>query len=44
MAKPVFDYGWYFCGEHTTSKYRGTAHGAYLSGVFAAKCIDHKMS
>lgn len=39
MAKPVFENHWYFCGEHTTSKYRGTVHGAYLSGVSAAKWI-----
>lgn len=40
MAKPVFDCGWYFCGEHTTGKYRGSVHGAYLSGIFAAQCIN----
>lgn len=39
MAKPVFDSNWYFCGEHTTSKYRGTVHGAYLSGIEAARNI-----
>lgn len=32
MAKPVFEPGWYFCGEHTTTNYRGTVYGAYLSG------------
>lgn len=39
MAKPVFDYGWYFCGEHTTQKYRGTVHGAFISGDKAAQDI-----
>lgn len=36
MAKPVFDCGWYFCGEHTTQRYRGSVHGAYISGDKAA--------
>lgn len=39
IAKPVFENNWYFCGEHTTSKYRGTVHGAYLSGLEAAQSI-----
>lgn len=26
----------FFCGEHTSAEYRGTAHGAYLSGLEAA--------
>jgi len=39
MAKPIFDTNWYFCGEHTHSKYRGTVHGAYLSGEDTAKSI-----
>lgn len=29
----------FFCGEHTSKDYRGTAHGAYLSGIDAAKEI-----
>ena len=44
MARPVFECGWYFCGEHTTSKYRGTVHGAYLSGVHASKWIKDQVS
>lgn len=39
MAKPIFDRNMHFCGEHTHSKYRGTVHGAYLSGLDAAICI-----
>ena len=39
MAEPVFERGWYFCGEHTYSKYRGTVHGAYLSGIDAAGAL-----
>lgn len=39
MAKPVEDQSWFFAGEHTYSKYRGTTHGAYLSGQHAAKAI-----
>lgn len=39
MAKPIFERNMYFCGEHTHSKYRGTVHGAYLSGIDAAACI-----
>lgn len=39
MAKPVFETGWHFCGEHTTKHLRGTAHGAYLSGEYAAQHI-----
>ena len=39
MAKPIFENSWYFCGEHTHSKYRGTVHGAYLSGIDTAKSI-----
>lgn len=42
IAKPIFDSAWYFCGQHTTSKYRGTVHGAYLSGVATAKWIVNK--
>lgn len=29
----------YFAGEHTIRDYRGTVHGAYLSGIRAAKAI-----
>ena len=29
----------YFAGEHTSIKYRGTVHGAYLSGIREAKKI-----
>jgi len=39
MAKPIFKSGVYFCGEHTYRKYRGSVHGAYLSGIFAARNI-----
>jgi hypothetical protein len=39
MAKPVFSNNLYFCGEHTNSKYRGTVHGAYLSGKYVAEAI-----
>jgi monoamine oxidase len=39
IAEPVFERGWYFCGEHTHSKYRGTVHGAYLSGIDAASAL-----
>jgi monoamine oxidase len=44
MAKPVFSSGWYFCGEHTNSKYRGTVHGGYLSGVHTAEYILDEVS
>jgi hypothetical protein len=44
MAKPIFDQHWYFCGEHTTSKYRGSVHGAYLSGITTAKWIKSKVN
>lgn len=30
----------YFAGEHTSTEYRGTVHGAYLSGERAAKQIS----
>ena len=36
----VIDNKVYFAGEHTNKDYRGTVHGAYLSGVSqAAKII-----
>lgn len=44
MSKPIFSSHWYFCGEHTTSKYRGTVHGAYLSGISAAKWIQSNIT
>jgi hypothetical protein len=43
MAKPVFASNWYFCGEHTSSVYRGTVHGAYLSGVHTAQSITKEV-
>ncbi len=39
MAKPISENNWYFCGEHTYQKYRGTVHGAYLSGEAVASQI-----
>lgn len=36
IAKSIPENQWYFCGEHTYSKYRGTVHGAYLSGESVA--------
>ena len=42
MAKPVFENGWYFCGEHTNSKYRGTVHGGFLSGKHTSEYIQNK--
>jgi monoamine oxidase len=36
LAKPV-DKKIFFCGEHTSRAYRGTVHGAYLSGERAAR-------
>lgn len=44
MAKPIFSINWYFCGEHTTFTYRGSVHGAYLSGQYVAKWINDKVS
>lgn len=38
MGLPVND-RLFFAGEHTSVDYRGTAHGAYLSGVEAAEAI-----
>jgi monoamine oxidase len=38
LATPVND-RLFFAGEHTHEAYRGTVHGAYLSGVRAAKEI-----
>ena len=42
MAKRIEDSNLYFCGEHTYSKYRGTVHGAYLSGINAANEVKEK--
>jgi hypothetical protein len=39
MAKPVQSNNWYFCGEHTSFKYRGTVHGAFISGIEVGKLI-----
>lgn len=39
LARPLFDNGWYFCGEHTTCRYRSTVHGAFLSGIAVSNCI-----
>ena len=36
LAKPVSNVV-YFAGEHTNADYRGTVHGAYLSGLRAAE-------
>jgi monoamine oxidase len=38
LAKAV-DQKIFFCGEHTNYAYKGTAHGAYLSGIRAAEEI-----
>ena len=38
MGLPVND-RLFFAGEHTSADYRGTAHGAYLSGVEAAEAV-----
>lgn len=39
IARPIQDRNWFFAGEHTYSKYRGTVHGAFISGEIAAKKI-----
>ena len=44
MAKPIFERNLFFCGQHTHSKYRGTVHGAYLSGMDAASCIVNNIN
>ncbi len=33
----------YFCGEHTNEAYRGTVHGAYLSGVRVADEVKNSV-
>jgi hypothetical protein len=38
MAEPVAN-RLLFAGEHTTNKYRGTVHGAYLTGIREAERI-----
>ena len=40
MAKPYGNI--YFAGEHTTSEYPSTTHGAYLSGIRAAKEVQKR--
>ncbi len=44
MARPIFENGWYFCGQHTNSKYRGTVHGGYLSGKHASEYLRNGIS
>jgi hypothetical protein len=44
MAKRIQDSNLYFCKEHTYSKYRGTVHGAYLSGISAANDVKEKVN
>ncbi|MEO0896860.1 MAG: NAD(P)/FAD-dependent oxidoreductase [Bacteroidota bacterium] len=39
LLKEDVDNKIFFAGEHTIKKYRGTVHGAYLSGIRAAKKI-----
>ena len=39
IAKPLQDRNWFFAGEHAYGKYRGTVHGAYLSGEVVAENI-----
>lgn len=39
MARPVAD-RLFFAGEHTHEKYPATVHGAYLSGIRAAREVD----
>ncbi len=43
MARPMFDQGWYFAGEHTSQIYRGSVHGALLTGVHAADYITSEV-
>lgn len=38
MASQI-GYSVFFAGEHCSSKYRGTVHGAYLTGVTAANAV-----
>lgn len=42
LAKPVADTV-LLAGEHTTFAYHGTTHGAYLSGLEAARTIDDEL-
>jgi hypothetical protein len=39
MEKPISACNWYFCGEHTSFQYRGSVHGAFLSGIKVGKMI-----
>jgi monoamine oxidase len=42
MAGQPVDKVLFFAGEHTNPDYRGSVHGAYLSGIRAAKEVwDH---
>jgi monoamine oxidase len=41
LAEPVGE-RLYFAGEHTNRLYRGTVHGAFLSGLEAAKEVLEK--
>lgn len=43
MKKPIAE-TLLFAGEHTDFKYHGTVHGAYLSGLNAARIIDDKLA
>lgn len=43
LATPVAD-TLLFAGEHTTFKYHGTLHGAYLSGLQAADTIEDRLA
>lgn len=38
IAKPLYQQ-LFFAGEHTTAEYRGTVHGAYISGIREAENI-----
>jgi len=42
FEKPI-DNKVYFADEHTSVEYRGTVHGAYLSGIREAKKIIRKL-
>lgn len=41
MTESIPEYKWYFAGEHTYPLYRGTVHGAFLSGAKAAIAIKN---
>jgi hypothetical protein len=40
----MFNEGWYFCGDHTTRRYRGTVHGAIISGEEAGFDIVNQVA